>query len=278
MDKVEIHRFPGSGRTNTTILVVGGVHGNEIPGIEGVKRLISYLGQPELNLATEILARVAVTVVPIVNIVGYLAEARACPQRGAEVAYEGGTVIVPEDEKGYDGKDPAQWHDPNLGWEDNDTLVRHQMEWLMKAVDPDLIIFNHDWALPLPRLFVFGPTWLNNAVKGVVSIYSRCYPPHNPLGKPWPFLEMALGDPEGDVELAGQIWAMYQVPSLLAETYFVGGGSAAIHFAQDLYFLARLAGVPAADDEIANRALVAAGIDPTKRWWQREEFLTPAKN
>ena len=142
-----------------TLLVCGGVHGNETRGMDGVRALQDLCSAAANPLVREVLSRARVVTVPCLNRVGHLANARGCPKRGTEVAQcADGKVWVAPDERG--GIKYAEgWSDPNRGWGDtNQTVAMAVLQELLGSsmTRPSVAIFNHDWALPQGKCYNIG--------------------------------------------------------------------------------------------------------------------------
>ena len=120
---VELQIF-GMASDGPTLLVCGGVHGNETRGMDGVRALQKLLDNAAgCPLVREIVERSRVVTVPCLNRVGSLARARGCPKRGTKVARcPDGRVWVAPDERGGI-KYPHGWSDPNRGWDESNQTV-----------------------------------------------------------------------------------------------------------------------------------------------------------
>ena len=147
LNHLEITYFPCVDSEDQKIMIIGGIHGNEIQGIRGVRLLKEHLSNPEDLLIRDILDKTSLILIPRINVVGNLADARSCPNRGTDVDYKPKKVIVKDDEK-RSLKVPKGWQDPGFGWDANRTLVRYNIEWLIYQFSPSILILNHDWAMP----------------------------------------------------------------------------------------------------------------------------------
>ncbi|MFX1251867.1 MAG: M14 family zinc carboxypeptidase [Promethearchaeota archaeon] len=252
LNKIEINLFPCVGSNEQNILIIGGVHGNEIQGVKGTELVINYLKKPEKMLTQEILKKATIVVVPCINLVGYLADARTCPKKGTEVEYEQGKVKVKWDEK-HSIKIPPNWHDPNRGWNNNDTLVKYHLEWLCKTFSPSLIIFNHDWDVPQGKINVYGPVHAFESISNATKIYERFYHTHNAYGEPWSFVDL-INQQEVQT-MSFLLWEKLGIPIYLTETCVVADNSPKIHLAIDLFLLAKYVRIQWKDDDLLKKIL-----------------------
>eukprot|EP00854_Cymbomonas_tetramitiformis_P018027 gene18027-21468_t len=243
-----------------TFLVAGGVHGNEVRAMQGVELLQAYLDtsvDEEGSLAKAILDRCTIVSVARINKVGYLAGARCCPARGVPVRYGGGQVWVEWDQKGSINP-PAGWQDPNRGWDTNDTLVKDLIENLLTndLTRPDLILWNHDWAVPQGKLYSVGMP--DRAVfVGASRIFAEYYPTKTVFGTPWEHIEefSGAGNCDGETVMTGEVFERFGIPSHTLETYCDGEEAAEVQCALSLYLLAKHAGIEMEEEELVTKVL-----------------------
>ncbi|KAH3760525.1 hypothetical protein Pelo_7686 [Pelomyxa schiedti] len=230
--------------TLPTVVVIGGVHGNEVMGIEGVQRLKSFLTtKPAHPFALRLLATARIVVVPCINPIGYLARARCCPvaSENCSVNYNTNTgeIVVQDTQRGSISPPPG-WKDPNRGWAANDTLVKHNLKSLLDSVNPSVLIFNHDWAAPQAKLVFYGESPID--VKGISRLLSKFYPCCTPFGKPWQFVEPGqMAEEPEEVTLSWYLRAELGISSYVCETYMKMAHSAAVHFAVCLFLISKYA-------------------------------------
>jgi hypothetical protein len=93
-----------------TFYVIGGIHGNEIKGIEGAFLLKKYFDS-ERDFCKLLFSKFNIKLIPILNVVGNLAEARCCPPSNMDLEFENEKVIIKENEK--KSNPPEGWNDPN---------------------------------------------------------------------------------------------------------------------------------------------------------------------
>lgn len=266
LNYITIHYFPSINNTNNTILIVGGMHGDEKPCVKGAELLKEYLTQPDTILSRTILENTTIVIVPLINRVGYLADARSCPTDNAEINYEDGKIVINDDEKGM-YKFPPNWQDPNRGWDENYTLVKKHLERLISVYKPSYIIFDHDWALPQARIKIYGKLTLLNNISRITELLERFYPAHNAVGKSWSFLHLANQNDED--KLSFQIYKKYRIPNFLTETYFVGKQSPKIHLVINLFLIIKLGGVQIDDSSLINFLIKEHDI---QEFWFMKEF------
>jgi len=239
-----------------TIAVVGGVHGNEIEGVKGAQQIIQIFKNCAFNpLAKFILSNANVLVVPCINHIGFSAQARSCPSIGTKVNIKTSinsatnelsyTVIVGDDEKGSSKMAPG-WKDPNRGWdEENDTLVRFNLEQLITKYKVTNFIFNHDWAVRqgICKIYYGTVDETENMAKlvgaNVKKIFTQYYPEKKVFGDAWEFIVKANEKEDGHV-LPFKVWHKYGIPSLLLETYLYLPQSSEIHVKITMYLLYKL--------------------------------------
>jgi hypothetical protein len=174
LNKVEASYYACTDVENQNeVLVAGGTHGNERHCVNGVRLLRNYFARPEYPLVGEILNAFSLIVVPVINPIGYLANARGCPTIGSrKVLWESmpmtfdieidasvarvddrhvhdcepaGSIVIPEEERG--ATMPLGWADPNRPYPL--TLAHLNLDRLINRRTM-FAIFNHDWAIPLP--------------------------------------------------------------------------------------------------------------------------------
>jgi hypothetical protein len=277
---VELQIF-GMASDGPTLLVCGGVHGNETRGMDGVRALQKLLDNAAgCPLVREIVERSRVVTVPCLNRVGSLARARGCPKRGTKVARcPDGRVWVAPDERGGI-KYPHGWSDPNRGWdESNQTVALGLLDELCasRLTKPNVAngtwkkeVFNHDWALPQGKCYNVGsPPRLSAAV---AKIFARFYPVRTGFGSAWHHVETPeAGDADGERVMTRALLEEAGVPSYTLEAYCDGDASAHVHVAVTLFLLAKHAAVPWTDREIVDAALEAAGERPlADDEWERD--------
>lgn len=157
-DAPEIQSFGSSTLDLPSLWVIGGVHGNEIHGINGTKLVCEFLQNSQYQTTQLLYDHAHITVVPCINICGYLAGARCCPMEDVKVNYINPKIVVEDHEKGAIYPPPG-WQDPNRGWDVNKTVVKKHMKKILCGKvgrKPEWILFNHDWAKSLPTCFFFG--------------------------------------------------------------------------------------------------------------------------
>ena len=276
--QLELQSF-GMGADGPTLLVCGGVHGNETRGMDGVRALQELCRATALPLVREIVSRARVVTVPCLNRVGHLAGARGCPKLGATVAQcADGRVWVAPDERG--GIKYAEgWSDPNRGWgETNQTVGLALLRELLgsQLTRPGLCVFNHDWALPQGMCYNVGsPPGL--CAEGIAKIFARFYPARTGFGSAWAHAETPqAGDSDGEQVMTRALLEEAGVPSYTLETYCAGDEGRDVHVAATLFLLAKHAGVPWAERELVDAALAAAGQRPlAEDEWHRPERTVP---
>ena len=271
--KVALHRFGNleaevEGQSVPHLCVVGGVHGNEASGIEGANCVLNFLRAGDSWLAKEILRRSSITVVPCINLVGQLADARSSPQPGT-------TVLVDEQDRVYVGKHqhggmfpPVGWQDPNRGWVHNNTLVKSVMERRLFSDDvkrPDLIIFNHDWAVPNGVLMARGIK-TKEMWEGARDLFSRRYPSRTGYGKVYEHL-IELPVPAEDKWVNGEPECLtsclvehFDIPNYTIETYCGAADDYVLHFEVTLFLLARHCGLSESDEELRKLILASSAL------------------
>jgi len=177
-------------------------------------------------------------------------------------------VIVPEDET-RSLKVPYGWQDPNRGWDENDTFVKHHLEKLFghsqgehrSTFFPDMVIFNHDWAIVQGKSKIYARSEeIKKSIhtmisKGITTLYSRVYPAKKIFGTPWNFVIMAGEKDEQEKDSENQkspdqenmTWKLsekYGITSYVIENYFGDSDiSPKLHLALDLFLLAKHAGL-----------------------------------
>lgn len=254
LNNIKINRFSGLNTHNSNILIIGGVHGNEIQGIRGSTLLRDYFFDPENILTPMILARATIVIIPVINVVGYLAKARSCPNTGAEIEYTQGTVQIKTDEK-FSMRIPINWHDPNRGWDDNDSLVCHQLKWLLPILKPSLIIFNHDWALPQGKIKIYTPTnteeetTILHNLRNAEQIFQQFYPKYNLFGDRYNFVELVDYE-QSNTLLNSLISREFSIPVLVTENDVYSKQSPHIHLGINLFILAKYLGIQLEDDQL----------------------------
>ncbi|MBD3255109.1 MAG: hypothetical protein GF383_08440 [Candidatus Lokiarchaeota archaeon] len=226
LNSIEINYFSAAYKNLNTILIIGGIHGDEKPCVDGTFLLKGYLSNPDNQLTKKILRNTSIIIVPILNVAGYLSNARSCPMLNAQIKYKNNNVIIKDDEKGM-YKFPPGWQDPNRGWEENQTLARLHLKKLISDYNPTFIIFNHDWSLPQARVKIYGESLISEKLSNVSKILERIYPPHNAFGQPWNFVQLYYEKDKNNMTF--KIWEKYKIPNILTETYFVGKQSPKIH-------------------------------------------------
>lgn len=238
--------FPSSSNSNLTIAVIGGVHGNESEGVRGVTLLRDYFKKSALSpLAQEILKFANLVIVPCINNVGFSALARSCPCVDAKVLVNSQNLaaIVADDEKGT-SKVPAGWKDPNRGWEENTTLVRFNIERLIKQFNINYFVFNHDWAVKQAICKAYDyheENKLADQVSDCVKqIFTQYYPAKKIFGDAWEFIVKASEKEDGNI-LLYHILKRFNIPSFLIETYLYLPASGEIHVKVTLYLLYKIA-------------------------------------
>eukprot|EP00445_Apocalathium_hangoei_P077108 CAMPEP_0204152888 /NCGR_PEP_ID=MMETSP0361-20130328/27384_1 /ASSEMBLY_ACC=CAM_ASM_000343 /TAXON_ID=268821 /ORGANISM="Scrippsiella Hangoei, Strain SHTV-5" /LENGTH=476 /DNA_ID=CAMNT_0051107917 /DNA_START=11 /DNA_END=1437 /DNA_ORIENTATION=+ len=257
-----------SGTRQPTFLVVGGVHGNEVPGMLGVEALSQYLRRGEGRLARHLLEHCRVVAVPCINRAGLLCcekrllehtdpmtswGTRCCPQPGCKLAYGDGRVWgIPPHQRGSDP--PPGWQDPNRGWATNHTFVKQHVSELLDWVQPDVAFWNHDWAPTKSMLCLTCPNLPQEAYEGIEPIFKRAHPD---------FILAHCSDPvTGDgSENSMPLVLLHErgLQSYLLETYFMGGGeSARCHFEALLFLLCRHADFTFPTAELLREVGVAA--------------------
>ena len=65
LDQIEVNLFPYTRSAAPVIMIIGGVHGNEIPGIHEVELLWDHLKKPESELTQLILEAIVIVVIPL---------------------------------------------------------------------------------------------------------------------------------------------------------------------------------------------------------------------
>ena len=239
----ELLDFSTNNQDLPIVLLAGGIHGNEIRGIEAVSHLVQSLKKNDNPLISNILSKIRLYVIPRLNVVGNLAGARCCPQSGEIIQYNEETqeVILPQDQKGS-MKIPQGWADPNRLWNDNVTLAKMHLDKAIKSLPrkPDLVIFPHDWAAtqPIVKIYERNTTYANT-VKEVQSLLGKYYPSRTPFGKQWDFVRAAV--PQDDSEnLSFELLEQEGIPSFVIETYLHSDLSVLVHYQILLYVLSSL--------------------------------------
>jgi len=234
----------------STIWAVGGIHGNEVVGIEGTRLLDRFLrsAQPYSKLCCHVLQHSRIVVIPCINVVGNLASARCCPAPGVEVAYAKADppfVVVGPHERGAISP-PAGWSDPNRGWQSNKTIVKQHIDVLLDGpMRPSVTIWNHDWAVPQGKLYPRGDG-LEPMYNGIELVFARHFQSKTVFGAPWPFVETAEesaadGPTSTDEMVMTSELVERGIPSYTIETY-CGSKTARMHTEANLFLLARHTG------------------------------------
>lgn len=144
--------------------IIGGIHGDEIQGIRAAESIINYLTNSKTVFATNLKASLNLTIIPIINKLGYLAGLRNSPSPGVSISMLKEGKIYVEEKEVFDistfsmkilRTNPEGWTDPNRLWEDNKTLVKLHLEKVVEE-KPDYILFLHDWADYYGGLICYG--------------------------------------------------------------------------------------------------------------------------
>ena len=261
---VAVHQFHCARTGAPHLAVVGGVHGNERVGIAGAEHVGEFLRDTTDELAQAILQRATVTVIPCANTVGAAANARTSPETGARVLHGGGRAWVGDHQRGSLFP-PDGWHDPNRGWERNDTLVKHALASVLfrgAAAAPSMVVWNHDWAVPQGKLMARGVE--RETYAACAQIFAKHYPTRTGFGLPYEHLvhvapeDVAPGQTE-PVYMPECLAQRFGTPSYTIETY-CGGDAVCLHFETTLFLLAKHSGL-CADDESALLRDVARATD-----------------
>lgn len=250
LDRIQLHIHPSYNPTEDTktVYVIGGIHGNEPTGVVGATHVHDYFEcNPRSPLVNAILSRANVLVVPCINPIGFSAQARSCPEKGTLVEMRNGKVWVPEDER-RSLKMPKGWTDPNRFWEGNNTYAKAHLERFVSwpSFKPDLMIFNHDWAVPQSYVNYYGD--FNGSVfdnvdgfechkSGMHNIISQFYPTTNPFATPWDFFKQ---DPleETTHTIGAHLYKDLNIPNFTVETYMLNPQSPMVHLQITLYLIA----------------------------------------
>ena|SRR3990167_9067755 len=109
------------------VLLAGGIHGNEICGIEAVSHLIQSLN--DNPMISNILSNIRLHVIPILNVVGHLAGVRCCPQTGEIIQYNEKTqeVILPQDQSVHNWSSQLHHNERNYLFAEFKTVYFHQI-------------------------------------------------------------------------------------------------------------------------------------------------------
>ncbi|MFX1293783.1 MAG: hypothetical protein ACFFD2_02820 [Promethearchaeota archaeon] len=198
------------------------------------------------------LEKSTIVVVPIINRVGYFAEARACPRRGLEVEYKDRKVIIKDDEK-HMFKFPLNWQDPNRGWDENDTLVKHHFMRLNNIFSPKMIIFNHNWDIPQGKIHVYASLETFKSISNIRKIFARFYHTHNIFGQLWSFME-SINEKDAP-NFSYIIMQKFGIPIFLTETYVYSDESPKIHLALNLFLIVKFLKIPLDDDILVEEIL-----------------------
>lgn len=271
---VPVHRYTNLAPNVPHLAVVGGVHGNELSGMEGAQCVHEFLADATDPIAEAILERATVTVVPCVNTVGLAAGARCSPTLGSAVL-RGEARIGTLDRRVYVGDHqhgsffpPKDWSDPNRGWLTNDTLVKHALEQALyssSSAPPEMVVWNHDWAIPNGSVIARGaPKDLYE--KPMRSIFGKHYPSRTGFGKVYEHVITCDQATAGNSTVVKEpkymseaLQATYNHADYTIESY-CGGNATELHFEATLYLLARHSHVP-----VSEPALLAAVADATDR-------------
>ena len=263
LNAIEIRWIRAAEQETARVLIVSGVHGNEPQSMKGTRLLSEYLSNPENELVTEILEGTTVVTVPLINIIGEMADARSCPEEGVEVEFRDSTVIVQDDEKGM-YKFPSGWCDANAGWDTNGTLVKEHIARLIEMIAPTLIIFNHDWTLTQGKIYAYGPEVYD--IPDIEMILKCFYPTSNILGIEWKFIDI-IGPDFLNFTLPFILANELGIPVLLTEVCVGEDRSPEITLAVNLFILAMYSGAQIGDETVVNRILRSLNHDG--KWWTR---------
>ena len=111
------------------VLLAGGIHGNEIRGIEAVSHLVQSLKKNDNPMISNILSNIRLHVIPILNVVGHLAGVRCCPQTGEIIQYNEKTqeVILPQDQSVHNWSSQLHHNERNYLFAEFKTVYFHQI-------------------------------------------------------------------------------------------------------------------------------------------------------
>lgn len=162
---------------------------------------------------------------------------------------ETGTVVVGNDEKGGI-KWPQGWADPNVGWNQNDTLAKKHLLKLVNTFNPTLIVWNHDWAAPQSIVKLYNGSGKSEfeSLSHIEALLGKYYPSKTIFGKAWPFLVHA--NVEEDSE--NMTWPLFEhlgIPSYIIEQYMFKDEAPLLHAVTTLHLLLQHSG---ADPELLN--------------------------
>lgn len=282
---VPVHRYTNLA-SDLHLAVVGGVHGNELTGMEGAQCIHEYLSDSaNCRLAQAILASATVTVIPCINTVGLAAGARCSPTLHSKVLRSkapsssgGGHRVVVGDHQHGSFFPPRAWQDPNRGWVTNRTLVKELLERTLftPGSAPSMVVWNHDWAIPNGSVIARGaPKELYEMP--MRQIFAKHYPSLTGFGKAYEHVITRASDEAEQMDensaaeegrarakdwkyMPDALQALYHHADYTIESY-CAGDAVELHFEATLFLLARHSGVSANTEE-----LLAECAEATKRF------------
>lgn len=277
---VPVHRYTNLA-SDLHLAVVGGVHGNELTGMEGAQCIHEFLSARSHDLALAIQERANVTVIPCVNSVGLAAGARCAPTLDTPVLrgeWSRRRVYVGDHQHGSFFP-PGGWQDPNRGWSSNRTVVKYTLERALFSgaalAPPSMVVWNHDWAIPNGVCIARGAPNKELYEKPMRAIFGKHYPTRTGFGKTYEHVITVEQDAAAKLEEAdGDVSDWKYMPDALQNIFnhadytiesYCAGDAVELHFEATLYLLARHSHVPLGDTE-----LLAAVADATRETFARK--------
>jgi len=220
--------------------------------------VLAFLEKGDSWLAKEILRHSSVTVIPCINSVGQLANARSCPKPDTTILKdENGKVYIGDHQHGGLFP-PVGWQDPNRGWAHNHTVVKQILERSLFSEDvkkPDVVIFNHDWAVPNGALMARGIE-TKELWEGAKELFGRHYPSRTGYGKVYEHL-IGLPVPTKDKWVNGEpecltscLLHLFNTPNYTIETYCGRESDYVVHFEVTVFLLAKHCGIGESDEQL----------------------------